>query len=83
MKRLLLDEDRCVDCDSHISEYHNTPCVYDPDFEPTHWEWCDECNEYHDEENKKMSIVYCGDCLTDIKDCAHGYYLRRETNITK
>ena len=28
-------QDLCVGCGAHISEYHNTPCVYDPDFEPT------------------------------------------------
>lgn len=27
-------EDTCVGCGAHISEYHNIPCVYDPDFQP-------------------------------------------------
>jgi hypothetical protein len=25
----------------------------------------------------------CGDCLIELSECAHGYYLRRETKVTK
>jgi hypothetical protein len=24
----------------------------------------------------------CGDCLIELSQCAHGYYLRRETKVT-
>ena len=56
-------EDRCVGCGAHISEYHNIPCVYDPDFEPTQ-------NE-EDTEQEEASLPYCGDCLVPLHDCAH------------
>ena len=66
-------EDKCVGCGAHISEYHNTPCVYDPDFEPN-WNWCDECESYHEpdfKEQEDASLPYCGDCLVPLHDCAH------------
>jgi hypothetical protein len=24
----------------------------------------------------------CGDCLVELSQCSHGYYLRRETKVT-
>lgn len=78
-------EDRCVGCDSHISEYHNTPCVYDPDFEPIRR--CVDCGYklddgytqeeiqcgacYNLSQNIDQDDPYCGDCLVLLKDCAH------------
>jgi hypothetical protein len=25
----------------------------------------------------------CGDCLVELSECVHGYYLRRETKVTR
>jgi hypothetical protein len=25
----------------------------------------------------------CGDCLVELSQCVHGYYLRRETKVTQ
>lgn len=25
----------------------------------------------------------CGDCLIELSQCVHGYYLRRETKVTR
>lgn len=30
---------------------------------------CNECGYKHSEDNARMSIVMCGDCLQDVKIC--------------
>lgn len=50
-------EDKCVGCGSHISEYHNIPCVYDPDFEPVMY-WSDIAQLTHKTQVEKFN--WCG-----------------------
>lgn len=37
-----------------------------------------ECYNCIDNAEEEKQDLFCGDCLTPLSECSHGYYLRQE-----